>query len=376
MKILLSGGGTGGHIYPAIAIAEAFEKRYKDCEVAFVGSPRGMENKLIPQTGHKLYTIDIMGISRKLTVENIKVAVKILKAKKEARKLLCEYKPDIVIGTGGYASWPAVSQAAKLGIPTAIVEQDAFPGIATRQLAKCADRVFLSFEKTREYIDGKTKKGAKIIISGNPLRMNFASASKDVSRAKLGINKPYILSLGGSLGALKINECMLDVMKDYSAKNDILHTHACGSRDYKTIKERFDSMGLSEKRNIHLAEYIYDMPDRMAAADLVINRSGAITLAELAMLGKPCILIPSPNVTADHQYKNAKVLADAGAAVLIKDDELTPERLIKEINAIISSKEKQKTMSENIKKFAHPNSLYTIINEAEKLISEKNKGKK
>lgn len=371
MKILLSGGGTGGHIYPALAIADKFKAKYPDAEIAFVGSPRGIENKIIPQTGYSLYKIDIMGISRKLTLKNIKVAAKIIKSMGEAKKLLKSFKPDIVIGTGGYASWPAVSQAAKMGIPTAIVEQDAYPGIATRQLAKCADKIFISFEKTKEYLEGKTKKGSKIILSGNPLRSNFATVKKDVARAKLGINKPYILSLGGSLGALKINECMLEVFHDFSSKNNVEHIHACGSRDYKEIKRRFDLMGLDKNKNIILKEYIYDMAERMAAADVVINRSGAITLAELAMLGKPCILIPSPNVTADHQYKNAKVLADAGAAVLIKDDELTSERLCKEIEAIIFSPQKQKQMSESISKFAHPNSLDLIIEEAEKLINRK-----
>ncbi len=371
MKILLSGGGTGGHVYPALAIAQAFKDKYPDAEIAFVGSPRGIENKLIPQTGYSLYKIDIMGISRKLTLKNLKVAAKILKSKGQAKKLLKEFKPDIVIGTGGYASWPAVSQAAKMGIPTAIVEQDAYPGIATRQLAKCADRIFISFEKTKEYIEGKTKKGSKIILSGNPLRKNFSTVKKDVARAKLGINKPYILSLGGSLGALTINKCMLQVFHDFSSKNNVCHMHACGSRDYKEIRARFDTMGLDKAKNIVLQEYIYDMPERMAAADVVINRSGAITLAELAMLGKPCILIPSPNVTADHQYKNAKVLADAGAAVLIREDELTAERLCKEIEGIIFSPEKQKKMSENISRFAHPDSLEMIISECEKIMMRK-----
>ena len=164
---------------------------------------------------------------------------------------------------------------------------------------------------------------------------------------------------------------MLEVFHDFSSKNNVYHMHACGSRDYKEIKERFDTMGLDKAHNIVLKEYIYDMPDRMAAADVVINRSGAITLAELAMLGKPCILIPSPNVTADHQYKNAKVLADAGAAVLIKEDELTAERLCKEISEIIFSPEKQKAMSENISKFAHPDSLELILNECEKIMMRK-----
>lgn len=373
MKLLLSGGGTGGHIYPAIAIAEEFKRRYPDGEVAFVGSPRGIENKLIPQNGYKLYTVDIMGISRKEILKNVKVFGKILKSMNEAKSLLRKYNPDIVIGTGGYASWPCVKMASQMGIPTCIVEQDAFPGIATRQLSKCADRIFISFEKTREYLQGKTKKNAQIILSGNPLRPNFATADKDAARAKLGITKPYILSLGGSLGALKINECMLDVMQDYSSTHDVIHLHSCGSRDYKEIKAKYSEKGLDKYRNLTLLEYIYDMPDRMAAADLVINRSGAITLAELAMLGKPCILIPSPNVTADHQYKNAKVLADADAAVLIKDDDLNPELLANAIDRIISSKERQKTMSENISKFAHPDSLSKILDEAEKLIKEKRK---
>lgn len=371
MRILMSGGGTGGHVYPALAIAQAFKAKYPDVQIAFVGAPHGIENKLVPKEGYKLYTVDIMGISRKLTLKNIEVAVKILKAPGKAKKIINEFSPDIVIGTGGYASWPCVSKAADMGIPTMIVEQDAYPGIATRQLSKCADTVCISFDKTREYLDGKTKKGAKIITTGNPLRMDFATVDRQEARKALGIDKPYILSLGGSLGALKINEAVLDVFEKYSSKHDVIHTHACGSRDYKNIKEIFDEKGLSEYNNIRLCEYIYDMPVQMAAADVVINRSGAITLAELAALGKPCILIPSPNVTADHQYKNAALLESSQAAVLIKDCDLTGDVLAKAIDGIISNPEKQKALGENIRKFAHPDSLNKIIEEAEKLIGRK-----
>ena len=372
MKVLLSGGGTGGHVYPALAIAQAFKNRYgDDVQIAFVGSPRGIENKLIPEAGYTLYKIDIMGISRKLSFKNVKVACKIISSMHKARKLLKEYRPDVVIGTGGYASWPAVYQASRMGIPTAIVEQDAYPGIATRQLSKCVDKIFISFDKTREYLT-KVKKDSQIILTGNPLRMGFRSVNKAEARKKLGIDCPYILSLGGSLGALKINEAMLEVFVKYSSKSKVYHTHACGSRDYKEIKAKFDSLELSDCKNIELLEYIHDMPERMAAADLVINRSGAITLAELACLGKPCILIPSPNVTADHQYKNAKVLADANAAILIKDSELNADVLCEKIRSVIESKEKQKELSQNISKFAHPDSLTHILDEVEKTI----KGKK
>lgn len=370
MRVLLSGGGTGGHVYPALAIAEAIKAKYPDAEIAFVGAKRGIENKLVPAAGYKLYTVDIMGISRKLTLKNIKVAYKILTSKAHAKRILKEFKPDVVIGTGGYASWPAVSCAASMNIPTSIVEQDAYPGIATRQLSKCADRIFISFEDTRKYLT-KTKKGSKVILSGNPIRMSFGKISRTQARKELSVDMPYLLSLGGSLGALKINEAILDVMENYTGKANIIHTHACGSRDYEKIKAEFEKRGLSQYKNLQLVEYINDMPLRMAAADLVINRSGAITLAELARLGKPCILIPSPNVTADHQYKNAKVLADAGAAVLIKDCDLTGEVLSRAVRSVIESQDRQNELAHNISKFSHPDSLDNIICEIENLLKEK-----
>ena len=361
MRVLMSGGGTGGHVNPAIAIANEIAKREPDSEIAFVGTKRGIESRLVPKEGYELHFIEIQGIRRSLSLDNLKTAYLAAKSFAECKKIIKRFKPDLVVGTGGYACWPVVRAAAALKIPTALHESNAVPGFAVKMLEKKADKVFVNFEETISKLALPEK--AKRV--GNPLKRGFTEIDRDEAREELGITGKYrtfLLSLGGSMGAER-------VMKEYTSKHpEILHVHATGAIEYEETKAAFERAGLDRCENIVLLEYVYDMPVRMAAADVVINRAGAMTLSELALLGKAAILIPSPNVTNNHQYKNAAVLADAGAAVLVEEKELTPGVLTSTVKELCENRELRASMQENIKKFAVGDAAGLIYEDLRKLV--------
>lgn len=367
MRVLLSGGGTGGHINPALAIAKRILKSIPEAEIAFVGTPYGMENKLIPREGFKLYHVDVKGFIRKPTIKNIPILYKAITSPFKAKKILREFKPDIVIGTGGYASWPIVKAAAKAGIRTAIHEQNAVPGVTTKMLSRYVDRVMISFKESAEYIGMSDK----TVLVGNPVSPAVLNTHYSQARAKYNPdNKISILSFGGSLGAREINNNILAFIEQYvSGNKDVIHTHAVGSYEWERRREKIQS--LKSVKNAEILEYIYDMPERMAASDIVICRAGAITLAELEILGKPAILIPSPNVTNDHQYKNALVLKNNGAAEIIRESELSVEKLIQVVDNLLKNQDRLKEMSKNMLKLAIRDSNERIYEIIEKLTEEK-----
>ncbi len=364
MKAVLSGGGTAGHINPALSIAKKILKEDPKSQILFVGTPGGMENRLVAKEGFEIRHVEVKGFKRKLSAENIKAAYLAIASVGKAKKILREFRPDVVIGTGGYVSWPVLRAASKLGIPTLIHEQNAFPGLTTRKLSTLVDRVCISFEKSREYLPCKKE---KTVVSGNPVNPEMETVSRQKARSELGISAPFVLSYGGSLGAKAINETVFEMAKNYSAKKPIFHTHAFGTREYESYMEKEKKEKICRFGNVKFSDYIYDMPKQMAAADLVICRAGAITLSELSFLGKPAILIPSPNVTDNHQYKNALVYHEKGAAVLIEEKDLTAEKLIQTASEILSSEEKQRQMSENMKKLAHPDATGIIWREIKKI---------
>ena len=316
MKVLMTGGGTGGHVNPAIAIADKIMEKEPGSNIAFVGTPRGIENKLVPAAGYKLYHIDIRGLRRSLSVSNFRTVYLMAVSQIKARRLIRDFNPDIVVGTGGYVCWPLVNAASKMNIPTVLHESNAVPGVAVKLLQNKVDRIYVNFEATLSKLSHPER--AKRV--GNPLRGHFGELTREQAREKLGYNNKYryvILSCGGSMGAERVNEEVLKLMRDYTSKDAaVKHIHATGSIEYEASKAVFQKYGLDKCPNLELCEYIYDMPLKMTAADLVISRAGAITLSELAVQRKPCILIPSPNVTDNHQYKNAKVLGDAGASLV------------------------------------------------------------
>ena len=371
MRILLSGGGTGGHVNPAIAVADKIKAMEPDSEIAFVGTGKGIESKLVPKAGYKLYTYEVRGLKRSFSLENIKRLFMAASAAREAGKIIKEFKPDVVFGTGGYACWPLIRAAAGNGIPSALHESNAIPGFAVKTLEHRVDRIFVNFESTISELSVPEK--AKRV--GNPLRGVFESENRDAAREKLGITGKYdkfILSCGGSMGAERINFEVIDMMKNYTAHHpEIYHLHASGSIEKDIAREEFVKAGLDKVPNVELVEYIYDMPDRLAAADLIINRAGAVTLSEISLLGKASVLIPSPNVTNNHQYKNAMVLADGGAAAVIEEKNLFGSRLENTVAEILDNDDKRHAMEENAKKFAIPNAADIIYEELKKLISEK-----
>lgn len=373
MRVLLTGGGTGGHINPALAIADIIKLNIPDAEIAFVGTERGLENRLVPKEGYHLYPIEIQGIQRSLSLSNLRTAYLVMTSPGKAKKIIREFRPDIVIGTGGYVCWPLLRAAASMGIPSMVHESNALPGVAVRQLQGKVDVILTNFEATADLLREKKK----IVNVGNPLRGGYATVDRAAARRALGIPdsvKFVILSFGGSLGAQRLNEAAVDVMRKFCvSREDVMHIHAGGSRGYDNAMRLFAAYGLERNERLSVQEYIYDMPLYMAAADLVICRAGAMTLTELAQMQKAAILIPSPNVTDNHQYKNAKVLADAGAAILIEETDLTGDGIVKTVQALYESPEKRQALEERIAPFAKPDAGKRIYEEISRLLTRKKK---
>ncbi len=369
MRILFTAGGTGGHVNPAIAIAGGVRQNQPDSVIEFVGTPKGIENKLVPKEGYPIHHVEIQGFKRRLTPYNIKSAWLALTSPMKAKRLLREFRPDLVVGTGGYVCWPLLKAAASLGIPTAVHESNAIPGVAVKMLARYVDRIYVNFDATKAALgEAYAEKTLKL---GNPIRSEFAALDYASAREKLGITGKYskfLLSYGGSLGAEKVNEEMLAFMREYSSKHpELLHVHATGAIEKEVAFAQFHEYGLDKCPNIRLVEYIYDMPEQMAAADVVVSRAGAMTLSELAVLKKCCVLIPSPYVAENHQYKNAKVLADAGAALLYEERELTDDRLRVALAGLLEDDAKRASMTAEIGVFALPDANRDIYLDLVKL---------
>lgn len=372
MRVLMTGGGTGGHVYPALAIAEIIKANEPDAEIAFVGTEKGIEQRLVPKAGYKMYHVPIQGIRRSLSPQNLKTAYLVLTSPKKAKKIIEEFKPDIVIGTGGYVCWPLLQASTAMGIPSVVHESNAAPGLAVKTLQKRLDLILTNFEETERELN--TNK--RIVNVGNPLRVKCGAIDKESAREKLGINKDkfVLLSFGGSIGAKGVNLAALEIMKGFSSKNaDVLHYHASGSRFFESFSSKIADEGLNRCKNIIVSDYIYDMPELMAAADAIVCRAGAMTLSEVAMLGKPAVLIPSPHVTDDHQYKNAKVLSDKGAAILVREEKEVSEssvscRLAKEaVESLYYDVKQRVEMSKAVSAFARPQAGEHIYKEIKEL---------
>ena len=351
MHILFAGGGTAGHINPALAVADFIKEKHPDAKISYIGTAKKLEAKLVPQKGYDFYTIDVAGFQRKITpkniLRNISAAKKAVTSSVRSRKLLRELKPDLVVGTGGYVSGPVLKQAQKLGIKTAIHEQNAFPGITTKMLASNADAVMLAMPEARKHL----KLNKEPIITGNPIRGELLKSDRNMARQKLQIgDKPLILSFGGSLGARRINETVTELIKWHNGTDKYYHIHASGASGFADMNKALENLSLSKM--ISVREYIDNMDVCMAAADLVICRAGAITLGEIAALGKPAILIPSPYVAENHQFHNAMTLKEAGAAEIIEEKDLTGDKLIETVSRLIDSPKLLEKMREAAKQVA------------------------
>lgn len=372
MRVLMCGGGTAGHINPALEIAEKIRTENPDAHIEYVGTSKGLETKLVPKAGYKLHFVKVEGIKRKLTVSNIKAVIHAVTSVYEAEKIVKNFRPDIVIGTGGYACWPTLKAAANLGIPTLVHESNAIPGLTTRMLTKYVDKVLLNFEESREYFESNRE---KLVCVGNPVNHKMFKLKKSECRTKLQIpqDAQMLLSYGGSLGAKKMNEIIFEMISRNLLPENVLHIHATGAGYWESAKEYFLSKGFSlidqetlKKDNTEIRKYIYNMPEVMACADIVVCRAGAMTVSEIAAMGKCAIFIPSPNVTDDQQYKNAMVLKRAGVSDLIKESELDSVILSKKVKDHFLNNEKTEKMSHDVKKYAKPDCLdiiYGIVKE-------------
>lgn len=372
MRVLLTGGGTAGHINPALAIADTVMKNAPGSEIAFVGVRGGKEEELVPREGYPLYFVKAKGFSQnKLSPANIPAywyALTSPYAPKTVR-ILRKFKPDIVIGTGGFACWPIMAAAVRMGIPTAVHESNALPGRAIRRLQSGVDRIWINFEATEEMLTQKDR----IVRVGNPLRDSFGRMSRREARERLGIapDTKLILSFGGSLGAHRVNEAVLEMMAEYSSvKEGVFHLHAAGTRGFKGVWEKYEALGLNLNPQCKLSDYIYDMPIQMAAADLVISRAGAMTVSELALMKKSSILIPSPNVMDNHQYRNAKALADVGATILLEESALDGGALAAAADRILSDPIRAGQMERAVSAFAKQDANRLIWQDICRLVGE------
>lgn len=366
MRIIFAGGGTAGHINPALAIAGYVREQQPDAEILYIGCKGGMEERLVPQAGFEFKSVIVQGFRRKLTpkgiAENIVTIKKAISAENDAKAIIKEFKPDICVGTGGYVSGPVLNAAAKLGIPTLIHEQNAYPGITNKMLAKKATRVMLAMPAAKKHFKGK----CHFVDTGNPVRGEILTADREDARKKLGLDeRPVILSFGGSLGAQIINESLADIISRSAKDGKYQHIHAYGQYG-KWFPDLLREKGADPDKadNLDIREYINDMPVCLAAADVVVARAGAITLSEIQVKGKPSVLIPSPNVAENHQYHNAMALVEKNAAVMIEEKDLTPQKLTEEIDKLASDPERLREYSENAKKMAINDAakrIYSVI---------------
>ena len=373
MKVIIAAAGTGGHINPGIAIANKIKEEQKDSKIIFIGTTRGLENDLVPRAGYELKAIEAYGLSKKISIENIKKMLKTLKGYSEAKKIIKEFNPDIVIGTGGYICGATISAAHNLGIPTLLHESNAFPGKAIKMLAKSTDTILVSFEDTIKRI----KNAKRIVYTGTPIKIkkqNYSEEQKNKILDEMGLkrDKPIILVFGGSQGAKAINDAILEIIiNKQNEKYQMIW--ATGPKQYDDIKEQLEdkNININHVKNMKIVPYIYTMEEIMNIVDVIVSRSGAMTITEISNLGKASILIPLPNVSHNHQLYNAKVLENVDAAKIILNNDLNGEILNKKIEEIISDKAKCEQMGKNALKLSTDNVEEKIYEEVLKTINDK-----
>ena len=351
-KMIFTCGGTAGHINPAIALAQLAREKEPTVEILFVGAERGLEKDLVPKAGYHFRTVHISSFHRSFKPHEIKhnliSACNLLRSPREARAILREFQPDVVIGTGGYASFPLVKAAAKAGIPTAVHESNMVPGLTTEMLEPFANRIMVGFESCRKYY----KHPQKVAVTGTPVREDFFALTKAQAKEQLGVNdgRPLVVSFWGSLGASGMNQQMVDFLALEAAKEPFHHIHAAGSGNLTALKHALKERGvvLSEHPALDVREYIYDMARVCRAADLVICRAGASTISELTALGVPALMVPSPYVTNNHQEKNARALEESGGAVVLLERECSGQALFQAASGILRDEERRAEMERSM----------------------------
>ena len=373
MKAIIAAGGTGGHINPAIAIADEIMKNEPDSEIIFVGREDGMEKNAAEKAGYRFHHIEIHGFYRGKSlndfIQNIRAVYCSASGLRKARKLIREFDPDLVLGCGGYVSGPVVLAAELMGRNTAIQEQNSFPGVTTRLLARKVDRIFAPSKEAAE----RLARPDKTVITGNPIRDGFDSADREAARERLGVgDRICVISFGGSLGASAINKIASSLAAKHHATGKIFQIHATGRYGTELFPKLLKEKGVDpEDPNIEIREYIDNMQDCLAAADLVISRAGAISISEITASGTASVLIPSPNVAENHQYYNAKAVADADAALLIEEKDMDPDASADEILALAKDADRLRRMGENARKISHPEATREIYRQIRKLIESR-----
>lgn len=371
MKVLFACGGTAGHINPALAVAAELRRRIPDCDILFVGNPDGMEATLVPRAGFDFAPFRSMGIQRRLNWNNIKRNIKsvclLMTARSRANKILRDFAPDVVMGTGSYISAPILLAAAALHIPCMTHEANALPGVSNRMVAQKVDKFLIAVPEAEKRLPPRPD----YIVTGNPVRPEILSADREAARSRLGVKPGQVclLSFGGSLGAQTVNRAVADLMAWHVPEGKLHHIHATGQYGVELLPELLREKGVSFENNpnLDIREYIHDMPDCLAAADLVIARAGAMTLAELTAVGRASVLIPSPNVAENHQYHNAMVLADHNAAVVIEEKDLTGEKLVTVVKELTADPEKLRQIGLAAKALGVPDACGHITDELLKL---------
>lgn len=370
MRVIIAAAGTAGHINPGLAIANKIKKEEKDSDIIFIGTTRGLENDLVPRAGYQLKTIEAYGLSKKISIENIKKMYKTLKGYGEAKKIIKEFKPDIVIGTGGYICGATISSAHSLKIPTMLHESNAFPGKAIKMLSNKTDTIMVSFKDAISRI----KKGNNVVFTGTPIKIkkkDYSENEKNKIINELGLNEklPIVLVFGGSQGAKRINEAIVEIIKNKTNKNYQM-IWATGPKQYDVIKEELENLNININNinKIKIIPYIYNMEELMNVVDVIVARSGAMTITEISNLGKPSILVPLPNVSHDHQLYNAKALERVGATKIILDKEIDGGILNTSIEKIVLDKDKMKKMGQNALKISTTDAEDKIYNEIKKLV--------
>lgn len=359
LKFIISGGGTGGHIYPAIAIANELKSRFSEAEFLFVGACDKMEMQKVPQAGYNIEGLWIAGLQRKLTLQNMMFPFKLISSLWKSRKIIKKFKPNVVIGTGGFASGPLLQMANSLNIPTVIQEQNSYPGITNKLLSKKANAICVAYENLERFFPKN-----KIVFTGNPVRQDLLTIEnkkqEGISYFNLDDDKKTLLILGGSLGARRVNQ-LIEKELDFLLASGIQVFWQCGKLYYEEYQH------FNEKKNVQVVAFIDRMDLIYAAADFVISRAGASSVSELCLVGKPTIFIPSPNVAEDHQTKNAKAIIDKNGAILLRENELE-EKFETVFSDLITNENWQKELSQNIKKLAKPDATKDIVEEISKLI--------
>lgn len=369
MRLVLTGGGTGGHIYPALAIGREIEGKEPGSELLYIGTKKGLESRIVPAQGVPFESIDISGIRRSLSLENVRTIVRFIQGVRRSKALLKRFKPDIVVGTGGYVCGPVVYAAARLGIPTLIHEQNVVPGLTNKFLSRYASAVAVSFADSVPHF----ARVGNVKHTGNPVASTVAKADKAKGFASLGLppGTPFVLVTGGSRGAQALNDAVLAMLPGLTQLHGVHLVLVTGDRYYEQTAERVKTLPADAAKRVHVLSYVHNMPEVLAASSMIVSRAGASFLAEVTSLGVPAVLIPSPNVTNNHQQPNAESLASAGAAEMILEKDLSGDALLRAVSSIMRDASRREKMAGASRGLGMPNAAAAIYEQMLQIVKRK-----